>query len=38
MPMPSVSATGVPVRGLTLAIPRGIRPSRAIAKKIRVWP
>jgi len=38
MPMPNVSLTGVPVRGLTSASPRGIRPSRAIAKKMRVWP
>ncbi len=38
MPMPNVSSTGVPVRGLTFAIPRGISPSRAIAKKMRVWP
>ena len=38
MPMPIVSLTGVPVRGLTLAIPRGSSPSRAIAKKMRVWP
>ena len=29
MPKPSVSSTGVPVRGLTLAIPRGSSPSRA---------
>ena len=35
--MPIVSPTGVPVRGLTLA-PRGISPSRAIAKKMRVCP
>jgi hypothetical protein len=38
MPMPIVSGTGVPVRGFTLAMPRGIRPSRAIAKKMRVCP
>ena len=36
--MPKVSRTGVPVRGLTFATLRGIRPSRAIAKKMRVWP
>jgi hypothetical protein len=36
--MPTVSSTGVPVRGLTVAILRGNSPSRAIAKKIRVWP
>ena len=38
MPKPIVSLTGVPVRGLTSAHFSGTSPSRAIAKKIRVWP
>ena len=37
-PMMKVSRTGVPVRGLIFATRREIRPSRAIAKKMRVWP
>ena len=38
MPNPMVSLTGVPVRGFTSAHDSGTSPSRAIAKKIRVWP
>jgi hypothetical protein len=38
MPKPAVMMTGVRVRGLTRARPRGSNPSRHIAKKIRVWP
>ena len=38
MPKPIVSLTGTPRRGLTSASRSGINPSRAIAKKIRVWP
>ena len=37
-PRPMVTFTGAPVRGLTSAKRRGIRPSRDIAKKIRVCP
>ena len=35
-PNPSVSMTGVPVRGLTSASRSGSSPSRHIAKKMRV--
>ena len=38
MPNPRVSLDGVPVRALTVAQDSGTSPSRAIAKKIRVWP
>ena len=38
MPKPMVSLTGTPLRGLTSASRSGISPSRAMAKKIRVWP
>ncbi len=37
-PSVMVSFAGVPYRWLTVAIRRGSRPSRHIAKKIRVWP
>lgn len=37
-PKPTVISTGVWKRGWTLARRRGARPSRHIAKKIRVWP
>ena len=37
-PSPIVSFAGVPNRGLTLAMLRGISPSRAMAKMMRVWP
>jgi hypothetical protein len=38
MPKPRVSRTGVPVRGCTSASHSGMRPSRAIANMILVWP
>jgi hypothetical protein len=38
MPNPRVSRTGVPVRGCTSASHSGMRPSRAIANMILVWP
>ena len=38
MPKPMVSRAGVPYRGWTWASRRGNRPSRHMAKKMRVWP
>ena len=38
MPVMAVINNGVPVRGLTRARARGRRPSRAITKKMRLWP
>ncbi len=38
MPKVTVMITGAPVRGLTLANRGGIKPSRAIEKKMRVCP
>src|SRR5664279_2356626 len=37
-PTPTVILAGVPVFSLTCAMPRGSRPSRLIAKMIRLWP